>query len=68
MRFLREIGNEPSPVEQAVADGVPYTGDQPTDHPGSGPETGASPTDPSQTEDADAEHGEADEASGVRPA
>jgi len=30
-RFLASIGYEMAPVEQAVADGVPYTGDQPGD-------------------------------------
>jgi ParB family chromosome partitioning protein len=29
LRFLASIGYEMAPVEQAVADGVPYTGDQP---------------------------------------
>jgi len=30
-RFLASIGHELSPIEQAVADGVPYTGEQPGD-------------------------------------
>ncbi len=29
LRFLASIGYELAPIEQAVADGVPYTGDQP---------------------------------------
>ena len=31
LQFLATAGHELSPIEQAVADGVPYTGDQPAD-------------------------------------
>jgi len=37
-RFLASIGGELSPIEQAVADGVPYTGEQPGDSLGTGAE------------------------------
>jgi ParB family chromosome partitioning protein len=35
-RFLASIGHELAPIEQALADGVPYTGEQPEDGPGAG--------------------------------
>jgi ParB family chromosome partitioning protein len=54
-RFLASVGYELSPIEQAVADGVPYTGDQPADDPSSDSETCTTPDDPA------AGHGEADE-------
>ena len=31
LAFLASLGYQPSAIEQAVADGVPYTGDDPTD-------------------------------------
>jgi ParB family transcriptional regulator, chromosome partitioning protein len=37
-RFLASIGHELAPIEQALADGVPYTGEQPGDDAGSAAE------------------------------
>jgi ParB family chromosome partitioning protein len=54
-RFLATIGHELAPIEQAVADGVPYTGEQP----GDGSDSDASPT---------TDAGEAPEASADVPA
>jgi len=58
-QFLASVGYELSPIEQAVANGVPYTGDQPADD----PEADPSPDDSAEVEDADAEHGEAHDTS-----
>jgi ParB family transcriptional regulator, chromosome partitioning protein len=63
-RFLASTGYELSLIEQAVADGVPYTGDQPADDPGTDDETGTAPDDPAEARDeadrsAADEHGEA---------
>jgi ParB family chromosome partitioning protein len=66
-RFLASTGYELSPIEQAVADGVPYTGDQPADDPGTDGETGTTPDDPAVGGD-DADHGEADEPGAALPA
>ena len=33
LRFLASIGYELAPAQQAVANGAPYTGDQPADEP-----------------------------------
>jgi ParB family transcriptional regulator, chromosome partitioning protein len=44
-RFLASVGYELSPIEQAVADGVPYIGDQPADDLGAEAETGTTPDD-----------------------
>jgi ParB family transcriptional regulator, chromosome partitioning protein len=46
-QFLSSIGHELSPIEQAIADGVPYTGDEPTE--------------PQGKDDADASSSEADD-------
>ena len=61
-RFLASTGYELSPIEQAVADGVPYTGDQPADDPSTDRETGTTPDDLGDGGD-EAGHGEADEPS-----
>jgi ParB family chromosome partitioning protein len=58
-RFLASVGYELSPIEQAVADGVSYTGDQPVDDPGSDGETGSTLDNPAEAR-GDADHGEAD--------
>jgi ParB family transcriptional regulator, chromosome partitioning protein len=50
-RFLASAGYELSPIEQAVADGVPYTGDQPADDPSTDRETGTTPDDPAEAGD-----------------
>jgi ParB family transcriptional regulator, chromosome partitioning protein len=59
-RFLASAGYELSPIEQAVADGVPYTGDQPADDLGAEGETGTTPDDHGEGGD-EAGHDEADE-------
>jgi ParB family transcriptional regulator, chromosome partitioning protein len=66
-RFLASVGYELSPIEQAVTDGVPYTGDQPADGPSTDREAGITPDDPAEAEDT-ADHGEADEPGAVLPA
>jgi ParB family transcriptional regulator, chromosome partitioning protein len=50
-RFLASVGYELAPIEQAIADGVPYTGDQPADDSNSDGETGTAPDDPAEAED-----------------
>jgi len=50
-RFLASVGYELSPIEQAVADGFPYTGDQPADDPGNDRETGTMPDDLAEARD-----------------
>ena len=60
LKFLALVGYELSPIEQAVADGVPYAGDQPADDPSTGGETATTPDDRAEAE-GDADHGEAGE-------
>jgi hypothetical protein len=62
-RFLASAGYELSPIEQAVTDGVPYTGDQPSDDSSSDGETSTTPDDPAEGGDeADHQHDETGEA------
>jgi ParB family chromosome partitioning protein len=49
-RFLTSVGYELSPIEQAVADGVPYTGDQPANDLSADGETGTTPDDRAEVE------------------
>jgi ParB family chromosome partitioning protein len=56
LQFLVTAGHELSPIEQAVADGVPYTGDQPADFP--------EPDEPTEQPDA-SDGGENDDQHGV---
>jgi len=65
-RFLASVGYELSPIEQAVAGGIPYTGDQPAEDLVTG-ETITAPDD-SAVGGGDADHGEADEPGVVLPA
>ena len=60
LQFLATAGHELSPIEQAVAEGVPYTGDQPTDS-----TEPAEPRDQSDESDA-TDGGESDEQHDVR--
>jgi ParB family chromosome partitioning protein len=63
-RFLASVGYELAPIEQAVADGVPYTGDEPAEVPDADHEAGITPDGPAEGGgDVD---GEADEP-GVAP-
>jgi ParB family chromosome partitioning protein len=53
LRFLHSVGYELSPIEQAVADSVPYAGDQPADDRGAGGQ-GDVPDDLADSGDGDA--------------
>ena len=66
-RFLASVGYELSPIEQAVTDGVPYTGDQPADDLGAQGETSTTPDDSAEA-GGNADHGEADELGAALPA
>jgi ParB family transcriptional regulator, chromosome partitioning protein len=66
-RFLASVGYELSPIEQAVADGSSYAGDQPADDPGTDGETGTTPDDLAVV-GGDAYHGEAEEPEAALPA
>jgi ParB family transcriptional regulator, chromosome partitioning protein len=61
LRFLTSAGYELSPIEQAVADGVPYIGDQPADDLSADGETGTTPDDPGET------GGDGDQCEAVEP-
>ena len=63
-RFLASVGYELSPIEQAVADGVPYAGDQPAEDPSTDGETSTTP-DVSAVGGGDAGQGGADEPEGA---
>jgi ParB family chromosome partitioning protein len=68
LRFLRDTGYELSPVEQAVADGVPYAGDEPQGQP-SEPQDGSGwPGDPGDPAEADPESRNGADADGQVPA
>jgi len=66
-RFLASVGYELSPIEQAVTDGVPYTGDEPADALGTRGEAGTTPDALAEDEDK-ADHGEPDKAGEALPA
>jgi ParB family transcriptional regulator, chromosome partitioning protein len=66
-RFLASVGYELSPIEQAVADGVPYTGDQPADDLSADGGTGSTPDDHAEVE-VDASGSEEKEAGAALPA
>ena len=66
-RFLTSVGYELSPIEQAVADGIPYTGDQPADDLSADGEIVTTPDDRAEVE-VDACRSEEDEAGAALPA
>ena len=55
LRFLRDAGYELSPVEQAVADGVPYAGDEPQEQPSEPQDDSGYPGDSGDPAEADPE-------------
>jgi ParB family chromosome partitioning protein len=61
LKFLAGLGYELSAIEQAVADGVPYTGDDTPGEPGTGPDGDGVPLDAASADLAEPSPGGADD-------